>query len=64
MRGKSIVEVLLVFMIFYLIVWAYGSTEFATLELDVLRWSYFASFLMLLIPVSILLLTRRDFESY
>jgi len=64
MRGKSIIEVLLAFIIFYLIVWAYGSTEFADLELDVLRWSYVAGFLMFLIPVSILLLTRRDFESY
>lgn len=64
MRGKSIIEVLLAFIIFYLIVWAYGSTEFADLELDVLRWSYVAGFLMFLIPVSILLLTRRDFDSY
>jgi len=64
MRGKSIFEVLMAFIIFYLIVWAYGSTEFANLELDVLRWSYVAGFLIILIPVSILLLTRRDFEPY
>ncbi len=54
----------MVFIIFYVIVWAYGSTEFADLELDVLRWSYVAGFLIILIPVSILLLTQRDFEPY
>ncbi len=64
MRGKSIIEVLLAFIIFYLIIWVYSSTEFAALELDTLRWSYVAGFLIFLIPVSILLLTRRDFESY
>lgn len=64
MRGKSIIETLLVIIVFYLIVWAYGSTEFADFELDVLRWSYVAGFLIILIPVSILLLTRRDFEPY
>lgn len=65
MRGRSIAEVLVVFVVFRcLFAWSFSSTDFAMIERAVLGWSYLVGFVMILLPVSILALTRRNFESY
>ncbi|MBU7025639.1 MAG: CPBP family intramembrane metalloprotease [Theionarchaea archaeon] len=64
MKGKSIIEVLLVFMVFRLVSWAFRITDFAEKEQDILGWSYVAGVLLVLAPIGILLVTRRRFESY
>jgi len=64
MKGKSILEVLLVFTLFKPVGWALGLTGFFELESSILGWSYSAGLIMILIPVSILLVTERSFESY
>jgi len=64
MRAKSIIEVLLVFTLTSLLGWALRLTEFLRWEIDILGWSYLGSFLLILIPVFILVLARRNFESY
>jgi len=64
MRGKSIIEVLLVFTLTSLFGWVLRLTEFLRWESDILGWSYLGGLLMILIPVSILILARRNFESY
>lgn len=64
MKGKSLIEVFLIFFFFQVVGWRYKVTEFLRLELDTLGWSYVAGVLMIAVPVFILLVTRRNFESY
>lgn len=62
MKGKSIAEVLLVFILNYLLVWLL--TDVIKAEIAVLGWSYIAGILLILIPVIIILITKRDFGHY
>lgn len=64
MKGKSIIEVLVVFVLLHVFGWAFFSTELATVETRILGWSYVAGVIGILVPIAILLLTRRSFESY
>lgn len=63
MKGKSIIEVLLVFILSYLFGWLF-LTDMVRSEIEVLGWSYISDILLILIPVIILLLTKRNFEHY
>ncbi|MEM2875475.1 MAG: hypothetical protein QXL67_00765, partial [Candidatus Bathyarchaeia archaeon] len=64
MRGKSILEVLVVFTLLILYVRVFNLTVFARLEHNVLGRSYFTGFITVLTPIFVLLLTKRSFESY
>ena len=63
MKGLSIVEVLLVFILSYLFGWLF-LTDLIRAEIAVLGWSYISGALLIFIPSIILLLTKRDFEHY
>lgn len=60
MEGKSILEVLSVFTFAYLMRWVFSLTVVGVEP----WWKYFVQTISVLIPVSILLLTKRSFESY
>jgi len=63
MKGLSVVEVLLVFILSYLFGWLF-LTDLVRAEIEALGWSYISGILLILIPVTILLLTKRNFEHY
>ncbi len=64
LKGKSITEVLSVFILFEIIIVIYKSTEFKKMEINSLGWSYIGGSLMIVIPLFILFLTKRNFKSY
>lgn len=64
MKGRSIVEVFLVFIFMRIFSFWFKTTEFLTWELDTLGWTYTGGFLLIGIPILILLVTKRKFEVY
>ena len=62
MKGKSIVEVLLVFTLKFLI-GAWILAQLVRLGLGAWGFRYSAGLVMILVPVCIILFTRRDWES-
>lgn len=62
MKGKSIIEVISVFIMYYLFIWLL--TDVIRAEIALLGWSYIAGILLILIPVIILRVTKRDFGHY
>ncbi len=61
MKSKSIV-VLSVFVMSYLLIWLL--TDVIRAEIAILSWSYIAGALLILIPVIIILIAKRDFGNY
>lgn len=64
MKGKSIVEVLIVFAAFEIMLLVYKSSQFLKGERSFLGWSYLGGSLQILIPLLILFSTRRSFKVY
>ena len=64
MKGKSVLEVSLVLIVFYIFVWWYSSTEIYAFEIGLLRYWYTLALLYFGIPILILATTRKRFEDY
>ena len=63
MRGKSIVEVVLIFGLFVFLIDLYKFTGLFKLELNALGWSYIGA-LQIVIPIIVIVLAKRNFASY
>ncbi|MCL5318762.1 MAG: CPBP family intramembrane metalloprotease [Thaumarchaeota archaeon] len=63
MKGLAVVEVFSVFILSYLFGWLF-LTDLVRAEIAILGWSYIGGILLILIPVIILLLAKRDFGRY
>ncbi len=65
MKGRSVVEVLTVFSCFKLIIILLeGASGLIRWERRVLGWSYFAGFLMVLVPMLVMVIQKRELEGY
>lgn len=64
MKGKSLIEVLIFYFCMLLIGWLLKPTDFIKMELEILGWSYFGGILMIGIPLAIILISKRNLESY
>ena len=64
MKGKSIIEVLSVFLIFRIIGLWMRTTDIMKWEFETLHWSYIGGALLFIIPLTILFLSKRNFQSY
>ena len=64
MKGKSVIEVSSVLIIFYIFVWWYSSTEIYTSETLILHNWFTLAFLYFGIPILILVATKRGLENY
>jgi len=63
MRGRSIIEVVAVFLGSYVVGWLLLE-DLVRAEVALLGWSYVSGALLILVPVAILRLTGRDFKRY
>jgi membrane protease YdiL (CAAX protease family) len=61
---RSIFEVAFVFILIRLVVWEWNITSASRWTINLLGWNYFGHIIYVLIPLLILLLTRRNFKSY
>ena len=64
MKGKSVLEVSLVLIVFYIFVWWYSCTEMYAFETGLLQYWYTLALLYFGIPILILSITRKHFENY
>ena len=66
MKGKSIIEVLLVFTITTFITWVLRLVlgDLIRLEIETLGWSYIGGTISVLITLFVMFLTKMDFETY
>ena len=66
MKGKSIIEVLFVFIITTFITWILRLVlgDLIRLEIEILGWSYIGGTISVLITLFVMFLTKMDFETY
>jgi membrane protease YdiL (CAAX protease family) len=63
-KGRSILEVMLVFTLILLIQWVWRTTWLSQLQARLLRWNYFSHVVFIAVPILILLGARRSFACY
>ena len=64
MKGKSLLEVIFVFVLFEIIFIIYKSTELLRTEVQLSGWSYLAGSVMIIIPGLILIAARKPTSVY
>jgi len=63
-RMRGIFLVVIVFVLFLVVVWAFATTELYSLQGQFLYWNYFSHILMIVLGIGAIALARKSYQSY